>query len=131
MIVEFPDRPLFEVGVRGNWGQVAAWAQATPKNSGWLADPFHAVRYGTSLRMAAARDVFVEGTKDSAVGIYDRRVAIRTRDRLRALAEFSQLSAERARQLATEYELDYMVTEQDMRLPLAFQAGAIRVYRLR
>ena len=28
--------------------------------------------YGTSLRMAAARDVFVEGTKDAAIGMYDR-----------------------------------------------------------
>ena len=83
MMVEFPDRPLFEVGVRGDWGQVAAWAQTTPKNSGWLADPVHAARYGTSLRMAAARDVFVEGTKDSAVGMADRSIAIRTRDRLR------------------------------------------------
>ena len=61
MRVEFPSRSLFETAVPGDWGRVAAWAQATPKDSGWLADPMHAVRYGTSLRMAAARDVFVEG----------------------------------------------------------------------
>lgn len=131
MIVEFPGRPLFEVGVRGDWGRIASWAQTTSKDSGWLADPFHAARYGTSLRMAAARDVFVEGTKDAAIAMYDRRIAFRTRDRLRAVADFSQLSPARARQLATEYQLDYMVTEEDMALPLAFQAGAIRVYRLR
>ena len=32
----------------------------------------HAAHYGTSLRMAGARDVFVEGTKDAAIGMYDR-----------------------------------------------------------
>jgi hypothetical protein len=131
MRVEFPNRPLFEPGVPGDWGRVAAWAGTTPRDSGWLADPMHAVRYGTSLRMAAARDVFVEGTKDSAIGMYDRDIAIRTRDRLRAIPDFTQLSVERARELAAKYELDYMVTEHDVALPLAFQAGSIRVYRLR
>jgi hypothetical protein len=63
--------------------------------------------------------------------MYDRSVAIRTRDRMRAIPDFNQLSVERARQLASQFELDYMVTEHDMALPLAFEAGAIRVYRLR
>jgi hypothetical protein len=131
MRVEFPKRPLFETRVPGDWGRVAEWAQATPKDSGWLADPFHAARYGTSLRMAAARDVFVEGTKDAAIGMYDRRVALRTRDRLVRVRDFADLSAEAARALGVEYQLDYLVSEATLTLPLAFQSGTIRVYRLR
>lgn len=130
MRVEFPTRPLFETAVPGDWGRVAAWAQATPKNSGWLADPMHAARYGTSLRMAAARDVFVEGTKDAAIGMYDRTIALRTRDRLGELGDFPALSVEQIQTLGQHYGLSYFVTEQQYSLPLAFEAGAIRVYRL-
>lgn len=131
MRVEFPDRPLFEVDVPGDWGRVAAWAQGTPKDASWLADPMHAVRYGTSLRMAAARDVFVEGTKDAAIGMYDRAIALRTRDRLRELGDFSSPTVEQIRALAERYDLTYLVSEHPHSLPLAFEAGAIRVYRIR
>jgi hypothetical protein len=130
MRVEFPSRPLFETAVPGDWGRVAAWASETPKDTGWIADPMHAARYGTSLRMAAARDVFVEGTKDAAIGMYDRTIAFRTRDRLRELGDVSVLSVEQVRTLGHEYGLSYFVTEQQFPLPLAFEAGAIRVYRI-
>ena len=130
MKVEFPDRPLFETSVPGDWGRVAAWAQATPKDTGWLADPMHAARYGTSLRMAAARDVFVEGSKDAAIGMYDRAIAFRTRDRLRELRDFPALPVEQIQALGHRYGLGYFVTEQQFPLPLAFEAGAIRVYRI-
>jgi hypothetical protein len=130
MRVEFPDRPLFATAVPGDWGRIAAWAQETPKHSGWLADPMHAARYGTSWRMAAARDVFVEGTKDAAIGMYDRTIALRTRDRLRELGDFSTISAETIRSLAARNGLTFVVSERSFPLPLAFQAGAIRVYRI-
>ena len=130
MRVEFPARPLFETAVPGDWGRVAAWAQTTPKDAGFLADPMHAAQYGTSLRMAAARDVFVEGTKDAAIGMYDRTVALRTRDRLRNLGDAGTLSVERVRALGQQYGLTYFVTEQPYPLPLALEAGAIRVYRI-
>jgi hypothetical protein len=130
MRVEFPSRPLFEPAVPGDWGRVAAWAQATPKDTGWMADPMHAARYGTSLRMAAARDVFVEGSKDAAIGMYDRAIAFRTRDRLREIGEVSVLSVDRIRALGHQYGLSYFVSEQQFALPLAFEAGAIRVYRI-
>ena len=130
MRVEFPNRPLFETGVPGDWGRIAAWVQATPKDSGFLADPMHAARYGTSLRMAAARDVFVEGTKDAAIGMYDRAIAFRTRDRLREIGEVSVLSVDQIRGLGHQYGLSYFVSEQQFPLPLAFEAGAIRVYRI-
>jgi hypothetical protein len=130
MRVEFPNRPLFEAGVPGDWGRVAAWARTTPKTSGWIADPVHAARYGTSLRMAAARDVFVEGTKDAAIGMYDRTIAFRTRDRLREIADFPAMSVDTIQRLGSRYGLTYVVSEHALALPLAFEAGAIRVYRI-
>ena len=131
MRVEFPDRTLFQVRVAGDWGRVAGWAQSTARESGWLADPFHAARYGTSLRMAAARDVFVEGTKDAAIGMYERAVALRTRDRLRQSVDFASMPVAEIRVLAARYQLDYLVCERPLALPIAFEAGAIRVYRIR
>ena len=130
MRVEFPERPLFEISVPGDWGVVMTWARGTGADSGWLADPNHASLYGTSVRMAAARDVFVEGTKDTAVGMYDRSIALRTRDRLEEIGDFSTLSVDAARALGQKYRLDFLVTEQELALPLAARSGAIRVYRL-
>jgi hypothetical protein len=107
-----------------------AWARTSAPGSGWLAAPDHAARYGTSVRVAGHRDVFVEAIKDAAVGMYDRSVALRTRDRVEALGAFPELTPDRARSLADEYAIDYLVTEQTLDLPLAFSSGRIRVYRL-
>ena len=81
--------------------------------------------------LAAARDVFVESTKDTAIGMYDRSIALRTRERLGQIDAFAQLSADRARDLGSRYDLDYLITDQDLPLSLAFSSGEIRVYRLR
>jgi hypothetical protein len=130
--VRFPDRPIAEIAIPdSDWGRVMAWARTTPRDSGWLAHPGHAIRYGTSLRVAAERDVFVEGIKDAAIGMYDRDVAMRTRDRLAELQDFDMLTPERARALATRYNLDYLVTTQSIDLPIAHSSGSLRVYRLR
>jgi hypothetical protein len=132
LLVRFPDRAVVEIGVRDDdWGRVMAWARSSDESSHWLADPYHAGRYGTSVRVAGQRDVFVEEIKDTAIGMYDRPVAMRTRDRLEAIGEFSALTPARARELAAEYGIDYLVTEQPMDLPLAFSSGRLRVYRLR
>jgi hypothetical protein len=130
--IRFPDRPIVEISVRDNdWGRVMAWARTTPKDSGWLAHPGHAVQYGTSLRVAGQRDVFVEGIKDAAIGMYDRDVAIRTRDRLAELQDFDTLTPERARSLAERYRLNFLVTTQRLDLPVAYSSGPLLVYRLR
>jgi len=132
MFVEFPDRPVVAFDIpNSDWGRTMRWARATDTSSGWLADPMHAVLYGTSVRVAGERDVFVEGVKDVAIGMYDRHVAMRTRDRLATLGDFRALTAARARDLGREFSLDYLVTEQALDLPVAFTSGAIRVYRLR
>jgi hypothetical protein len=89
------------------------------------------VQYGTSLRVAGERDVFVEGIKDAAIGMYDRQVAIRTRDRLEELRDFDTMSPDRARSLGRQYALDFLVTMQSLDLPVAYSSGPLRVYRLR
>jgi hypothetical protein len=132
LFVKFPDRRIAELRVPDNdWGRTMAWVRSTAPDSGWLADPMHAVLYGTSLRVAGERDVFVEAVKDAAIGMYERSVAIRTRDRIAAVGDFARLTPERARTLGAQYGLDYVVTEQPLDLPLAFQSGKLRVYRLK
>jgi hypothetical protein len=108
-----------------------AWARQTDKGSGWLADPMHAVLYGTSVRVAGERDVLVEAVKDAAIGMYDRRIAVRTDERIRAVADFNALTEDEARRLGVRYDLDYMVTERPLDLPLAFASGTLKVYRIR
>jgi hypothetical protein len=132
MFVEFPDRRVAQIDVGDDdWGRTMGWAKATRPDTGWLADPGHAARYGTSVRVAARRDVFVEAIKDGAVGMYDRAVALRTRERVETLGEFTALTPERARALAQQYDLDYLVSEQRLDLPVEFSSGLLRVYRLR
>jgi hypothetical protein len=132
MFVEFPDRRLAQIGVSDDdWGRAMAWARGSEPGSGWLAEPDHAARYGTSVRVAAERDVFVEAIKDGAVGMYDRSVALRTRNRVQVLGDFRALTPDHARALATQYDLDYLVTEQAIDLPRVFTSGALSIYRLR
>jgi hypothetical protein len=123
---------MFAVGLPDNdWGRVMAWARQTPAGSQWLADPLHALLYGTSVRVAGERDVFVEAAKDQAIGMYDRGVAMRTRDRVAAIGDFHALTAARARDLASTYGIDFLVSDERLDLPVAFESGALRVYRLR
>jgi hypothetical protein len=63
--------------------------------------------------------------------MYDREVAIRTRDRLEEVRDFDAMTAERARSLGARYRLDFLVTMQLVDLPVAFSSGPLRVYRLR
>ena len=131
MKVEFPDRPLFETGIPGDWGAVSRWAAAsTPLDAGFLADPGHASAYGTSLRMSAGRDVFVERTKDGAIGMYEHAIALRTRERLESIGDFTAEPPERLRSLARSHGLSYVISERALPFELAFQAGTIKVYRI-
>ena len=125
------ERPALQISLpNDDWGRAMAFARSTSKNSGWLAHPLHAVLYGTSVRLAGERDVFVEAVKDTALGMYDRDIAVRTTRRLAAVPDFDALTAAQARALATQYGLDFIITEQPMELPLAFESGPLRVYRL-
>jgi hypothetical protein len=133
MLVEFPERRIAQVDLSDDdWGRAMRWARSSSDpQSGWLAAPDHAVKYGTSVRVAAHRDVFVEPVKDEAVGMYERAIAMRTRARVAALGDFGSLTVDRAHSLAAQYGLDYLITEAELPLPVAFQSGALRIYRLR
>lgn len=131
MHVEQPDRALFEVRLReSSWEDGMRWISRQPKNVHVLADPGHAWKDGTSVRVSAERDVFLEEVKDSAIAIYSRDVALRVLERTSALGDFSALTANRALELASRYDLDFLVTEMEFALPLAYRNERFRIYAL-
>ena len=69
--------------------------------------------------------------KDTAIGMYERDVAMRTRDRLQELQDFDTLTPERARSLGARYRLNFLVTTERLDLPVAYSSGPLFVYRLR
>jgi len=113
-----------------SWSDVMQWLRETPAGSNVLADPGHAWRYGTSVRVSG-RDVYLEEVKDAAIALYSRNVAMRVAERTQALGDFATLSEARARALATRYDLDYLVTVRSLDLPLKYQAGPFHVYELK
>jgi hypothetical protein len=130
--VERAERSLFAFAIpQSPWKDAMDWLARAPRDAHVLADPGHAWKYGTSVRVAARRDVFHEEVKDTAVGIYSRDVAMRVTDRSRALGPFDQLTAERARLLAAEYHLDYLITTTALPLPPAYTNRQFTIYRLR
>jgi hypothetical protein len=132
MLVQFPDRPIFDLDIKaGDWRDAMAWARTTDPSSGWLADPIHAARYGSSIRAAAHRDVLLEQVKDRAIAMYDRTAALSVADRERALAALPWNTPDGARALARRYGLDYLIIDQELDLPLAHRSGTLFIYRLR
>ena len=132
MLVERPERALFDVRlVDSPWEDAMRWVRNQPRDVHVLADPGHAWKYGTSVRVAAERDVFLEDVKDSAIAIYSREVAVRVVKRVRDLGDFSTLTHERALTLARQYGLDFLVSEADMSLPVVYRNAQFRIYDLR
>jgi hypothetical protein len=130
-VVEHPERPLVALSLPADdWTRVIEWAASQPTRTHLLADPGHAWRYGTPLRYSG-RDVFLEEVKDTAMAIYSRESAARVIERQAALGDFAALDAERSRELARRYRLDYLVVDRDLLLPEAYRAGEYRVYALR
>ena len=133
MFVEKAGAPPVRVDLaRDAWRDAMDWLRGQPLDVHVLADPGHAWRYGSSVRIAAGRDVFLEEVKDAAIGMYSRDVAMRVLDphpRHRRLHRSSH--ADRARALAREYDLDYLVTEATLQLPLRTATPEFRIYRLR
>ena len=127
------DRPLVRVGLlEDDWQQIATWARtATPPSTRFLVDPQHVGRYGVSFRIAAARDVFLETVKDSAMATYSRVTALDVVERQKAVPAFDALDADAASRLASRYDLDVMVTERALPLPELHRAGRFYAYDLR
>ena len=131
MAVEHPERPLMAFRLPASeWEDAMRWIKAQPAKSHVLADPGHAWKFGTSVRVSAERDVFLEEVKDSAIAIYSRDGALRYNERLSAIGDFTQLSAARVSELADQYDLDYLVAEKNFRFPLAYRNSRFRVYSL-
>lgn len=132
LAVEHPERPLFAVGLpASDWQEAMRWIKAQPIDVHVLADPGHAWKYGTSVRVSAERDVFQEDVKDSAVAIYSRDTALRYVERAPLVADFDTLSVDQLRSLASRYDLDFLVTEADVALPLAYRNRRFRIYSLK
>ncbi len=132
LAVEHPGRPLVQVTFPDDaWQDVSTWLQRhTPKNAHLLADPGHAFLYGFSLRVTAARDVFLENVKDGSIAMYDRQVAMRVAERRAALGDFADLTGPRAQDLAARYDLQCLVSERPFPLPELYRNRQFRVYRL-
>ncbi len=131
MLVERPERALVELGLTASpWHETMAWLRRQPASVHVLADPGHAWKYGTSLRVSGRRDVFLEDVKDAAIAIYSRDVAARVVERLSVLGDFGALTPPRARELANRYDLDLLITEAELDLPIAYRNAQFRVYAL-
>lgn len=129
---EFPDRPVVSIDIQHpDWRDAMAWARGTDPASGWLADPYHAALYGSTVRAAGHRDVLIDRLKDPAIAMYDRAIAVRLADRERALAALAWDTPDGARALARRYGLDYLVIDRPLDLPLAHQSGSLFIYRIR
>jgi hypothetical protein len=136
LTVEHAGRPFVELDLpEDDWRDVSTWLRThTPKDAQVLADPGHAFKYGTSLRVSAERDVFLEDVKDSAIAFYDRRIALRVLERRTAWqaadadADGVFSPADRLQDLASRYDLSYVVAEQALPLPEAYRNARFHVY---
>jgi hypothetical protein len=131
MGVEHPERRLVTIRLPSSeWEDAMQWIKARPGRPHVLADPGHAWKYGTSVRVSAERDVFLEEVKDSAIAIYSRDVAVRYNERVTAIGDFAHLSVDSAVDLAARYDLDYLVAETAFPLPVAYRNARFTVYLL-
>jgi len=129
---EHAERRLFQVSLGSSpWMDAMHWIADQPLDVHVAAAADHAFKYGVSVRVAACRDVLLEDDKDSAVAMYSRTIAARVVERRKALADFSTLTAESARTLATRYGVDYLVTEAALPLREVYRNTQFRIYALK
>ena len=133
MLDEHRERSLFQVHLPASaWTDAMGWLARQPLDVHVLADPGHVALYGSSVRVAAQRDVVLEDVKDTAVALYSREVAMRVRERRASLDDFAHLSTLRATALARQYAVDYLVTAgEPLAFPVAYRNERFRIYDLR
>ncbi len=130
--VEHAGDPLVRIGLaQDNWTDAMKWVSKTPVDTHVLADPGHAWKYGTSVRVAGERDVYLEEVKDLALALYSRNVAAEAIQRIHDSQNFDSLTIEQLRLLAARYDLDYLVLDRPVDLPLAYRNAQFGVYSLR
>ena len=106
------------------------WISRTPPDTHVLADPGHAWKYGSSVRVTGERDVYLEEVKDLALALYSRDVAVEALRRIADIRDFDSFTPDQLRALAARYDLDYLVVERDVDLPVAYRNEQFRVYSL-
>lgn len=132
--LESPGRATIALDLpHDDWTEALRWVRDhTPRDAFVLADPGHAWKagMGTAVRIAGARDVLLEDTKDVAMALYSREVAHRVIARIDAAALYSRLDTAGVQALAAREGLTHVVSDRDFALPRLFEAGSIRIYRL-
>jgi hypothetical protein len=116
-----------------DWTDAMRWVRSQPSDLMVLADPGHAWKYGTSVRVAALHDTVLEYGKDSAMAMYDREIGSRISDRAIALAGFDRLTEEQFKALARRYRVHLLVLERqrDLTLPRLYENARFVIYDLR
>ena len=129
---EHAGNPIAHVGFpQDNWTDVMQWISRTPADTHVLADPGHAWKYGISVRVAGERDVYLEEVKDLALALYSRDVAVEALRRIEDIRGYDSWSSQQLRTLAARYDLDYLVAEHDVDLPVVYRNDQFRVYALK
>ena len=125
-------RPLARLNLPdGDWQRVATWARtSTPVSAHFLIDPTDLDREGVSFRVTAARDVFIEPSKDPSIAMYSRDIAMRVRERQAALPDFSLVTSGMVRDVSARYGLTHLVTVQEFPFTPVFRSGRLKVYSL-
>ncbi len=128
MLAEHPERRAVQVGLAAtDWNHAMEWVRTqTPPPTHVLAHPGHAWQHGTSVRVAASRDVFLEEAKDAAFALYSREAAVRFVERVGASQGFANFGAGELGRLAARYGLDVLVTDRILNLPLLYRTEASR-----
>jgi hypothetical protein len=116
-----------------DWTATLEWLRGQPDTWQVLAAPDHVWRYGANIRIVARKDVLVEATKDPAIAMYDRRIAVRVAERLAATGDFDALTIDDMRRLAVRFSLDVLVEPADrpFALPVLYRNASFTVYDLR
>ena len=129
---EHAGNPIARVGFpQDNWTDVMQWMSRTPPDTHVLADPGHAWKYGSSVRVTGERDVYLEEVKDLALALYSRDVAVEALRRIENIRGYDSFSSHQLRALAARYDLDYFVAEHDVDLPVVYRNDQFRVYSLK
>jgi hypothetical protein len=130
--VESPGRDTLALGLPDDdWATALGWvAGHTPHDAYVLADPGHAWKFGTAVRIGAQRDTYLEETKDVAMAMYSKEAAARVAARIDTVAGFGSLDEAALRSLARRDGLTVLVTERRLQLPILHVQGAVTVYQL-
>ena len=129
-----PERQLATIDLPDSaWTDAMRWLDQQPTEWHVLADPGHAWKYGSSVRVAARKDTVLESVKDSAIALYDRDNAMRVAERTRDLVDYERLTTTRVRALDAEYDLDAVVVESAhvLDLPVLYRNAQFVIYDIR